>query len=296
MNVHRGDGIMKHKKISSKKRKNILILSVSILFLFSLGFISGASVSYKKSKTVAANNISSSPSNISNSTKSSSTESQKYMNKRESKVQTFNSKDLSNFNPYKSDGRKVVYLTFDDGPSSNNTPKILAVLKNYNVKATFFLIGENAEQNKKLVKEEAAKGHAIGNHTYSHNMRYIYSDPKVFISDIKKCDEVLKSILGSNYNSKLIRFPGGSFGRKLEPFREEAKKNGYRYVDWNDLTGDAEHNIVPVVNLISKVKQYANHDHLVILMHDAPEKVTTVQALPQIIEYFRSQGYSFDTL
>ncbi|PRR81169.1 hypothetical protein CLLU_32060 [Clostridium luticellarii] len=98
------------------------------------------------------------------------------------------------------------------------------------------------------------------------------------------------------YDLKLIRFPGGSFGKRLEPFRGEAKENGYRYVDWNDLTGDAEHNAVHVVNLVSKVKQYANHDHLVVLMHDAPAKVTTVQALPQIIEYFKSQGYSFETL
>ena len=127
-------------------------------------------------------------------------------------------------------------------------------------------------------------------------MRYIYSNPKIFISDVKRCDGILKSILGNNYNLKLIRFPGGSFGQKLQPFREEAKKNGYQYVDWNDLTGDAEHNGVPVEHLINKVKRYSNHDHLVVLMHDAPTKVTTVQALPQVIEYFKSQGYSFETL
>jgi peptidoglycan/xylan/chitin deacetylase (PgdA/CDA1 family) len=127
-------------------------------------------------------------------------------------------------------------------------------------------------------------------------MKYIYSNPKVFMSDVEKCEEILKSILGNNYDLKLVRFPGGSFGKRLEPFREEVKENGYQYVDWNDLTGDAEHNLVPVVNLVSKVKQYANHDHLVVLMHDAPAKTTTVQALPQIIAYFSSQGYSFDTL
>lgn len=263
-------------------QKNALIISISILFLFSLGFIYGAELSHKKSKTISANN--------------SSVESQKYMNKRESNVQNISLKDQNNFNPYRSDGRKVVYLTFDDGPSANNTPQILKILKKYNVKATFFLIGKNAERNKSLVKEEAAGGNIIGNHTYSHDMRYIYSNPKIFISDVKRCDGILKSILGNNYNLKLIRFPGGSFGQKLQPFREEAKKNGYQYVDWNDLTGDAEHNGVPVEHLINKVKRYSNHDHLVVLMHDAPTKVTTVQALPQVIEYFKSQGYSFETL
>ncbi|HBC98036.1 MAG TPA: polysaccharide deacetylase [Clostridium sp.] len=265
-----------------KYKKNALIISISILFLFSLGFIYGAELSHKKSKTISANN--------------SSVESQKYMNKRESNVQNISLKDQNNFNPYRSDGRKVVYLTFDDGPSANNTPQILKILKKYNVKATFFLIGKNAERNKSLVKEEAAGGNIIGNHTYSHDMRYIYSNPKIFISDVKRCDGILKSILGNNYNLKLIRFPGGSFGQKLQPFREEAKKNGYQYVDWNDLTGDAEHNGVPVEHLINKVKRYSNHDHLVVLMHDAPTKVTTVQALPQVIEYFKSQGYSFETL
>lgn len=255
----------------------MIVIGASILLLFCLGFIVGGKMVYKKSKNVVPNN--------------NSAKSKNYMNKRESTAQTNKPNNLNQFNPYKSDGRKVVYLTFDDGPSANNTPKILDILKQYNVKATFFLIGKNAEKNKELVKEEVTEGNMVGNHTYSHNMNYIYSDPKVFMSDVDRCEETLKSILGNNYDLKLVRFPGGSFGKKLEPFREEAKRNGYRYVDWNDLTGDAERNGVPVSHLIGEVKKYANHDHLVVLMHDAAEKVTTVQALPQVIEYFRSQGY-----
>jgi len=127
-------------------------------------------------------------------------------------------------------------------------------------------------------------------------MSYIYSDPRIFMSDVEKCEEILKSILGDNYDSKLIRFPGGSFGEKLKPFRAEAKKDGYQYIDWNDLTGDAEYNNVPVQNLLSNIKKYAIYSHIVVLMHDAPTKVTTIQALPQIIEYFKSRGYLFATL
>ncbi|MHC6179059.1 polysaccharide deacetylase family protein [Clostridium sp. JNZ X4-2] len=268
--------MVKHNK------KNIIIITVSIIFLFSIGFISGAQISVKESKVIGSN--------------SQTTKPQNHMNKRENKVPPINSKDLNAFNPYKSDGKKVVYLTFDDGPSANNTPKILNILKESNVKATFFLIGRNAEQNKKLVKEEVAEGNVVGNHTYSHDMNYIYSDPKIFIKDVDKCDEILKSILGNNYNLKLVRFPGGSFGKKLEPFRQELEKGGYHYVDWNDLNGDAEYSRVPVDKLVSNVKRYANYDHLIVLMHDAPAKVTTVQALPQIIEYFKSRGYSFETL
>ncbi|MFL0198379.1 polysaccharide deacetylase family protein [Clostridium sp. WILCCON 0269] len=268
-------------KIYKIPKRSTLIIGVLLLFLYLIGFIIGEEICSRQLLWTKTDN---------------NKKIEKYVNKRESKVQAVNTKDLIEFNPYKSDGRKVVYLTFDDGPSANNTPKILQILKNFNIKATFFLIGQNAEKNKDIVKEEASEGNVVENHTYSHNMSYIYSDPKVFISDVNKCNEVLKSILGSNYNSKLIRFPGGSFGKKLEPFREEAKRDGYRYVDWNDLTGDAEYNRVPVDKLVSNVERYANQEHLVVLMHDAPAKVTTVQALPEVIEYFKAKGYIFETL
>ncbi|MFL0197397.1 polysaccharide deacetylase family protein [Clostridium sp. WILCCON 0269] len=271
---------MKKYKITKKSKKNKLIIVVALLFLCLIGLIAMKKVPNKESNRIKTNDK----------------KAEKYMNQRENKAQTGTTKDLGEFNPYKSDGKKVVYLTFDDGPSTNNTPKILKILKNYNIQATFFLIGQNAEKNKDIVKEEAAEGNSVENHTYSHNMNYIYSNPKVFINDVNKCNGVLKSILGNNYNSKLIRFPGGSFGRKLKPFREEAESNGYRYIDWNDLTGDADYNGVPTAKLVSTVKRYANQNHLVVLMHDASTKATTVQALPQVIEYFKSQGYMFETL
>jgi peptidoglycan/xylan/chitin deacetylase (PgdA/CDA1 family) len=172
----------------------------------------------------------------------------------------------------------------------------LDILKQNNIKATFFVIGQCAKQNPDILRRELAEGHVIGNHTYSHNMKYIYSNPSVFISDLDKGDKVIKSIIGDDYNLKLIRFPGGSFGQRLAPFREAAVNDGYHYVDWNDLNGDAEHNNVPVSSLINEVKKYTTQEHVVVLMHDAPAKTTTVQALPQIIEYLKSKGYTFETL
>ena len=148
-----------------------------------------------------------------------------------------------------------------------------------------------------LVKKEFADGQSIGNHTYSHNYKYIYSNTNTFIRDVNKCDTVLKSILGSNFNSKLVRFPGGSFGKKLKPFREALKSDGYNYIDWNDLTGDADGQNIPVYKLLNNLKKYTKgKEHVVILMHDASTKATTVQALPQVIEYLKSQKYSFKTL
>lgn len=279
------------KKNKERQRRNLLLSTISLLILFSLGFFIGGKISYKKNIVVNAAN---SKSNVND--KDQKKLDQEAMNKRESNVNPNNTKDNGAFDPYKSDGKKVVYLTFDDGPSTNNTPKILDTLKKYDIKATFFVIGQSAEQNKDLVKREISEGHVVANHTYSHDMNYIYSNPKFLINDLDKGNSVLKGIIGEKYNLKLIRFPGGSFGKKLEPFREGVKKAGYHYVDWNDLTGDAEHNNVPVINLVSEVKKYADQEHLVVLMHDAPAKTTTVQALPEVIEYFKSKGYTFQTL
>lgn len=280
------------RKNKQRRKRNAILAALSILILFSVGFFVGGKISHKKSVVVSA----------ANSTEKSGQKksAEDTMAKRESKVNDENKNknkgDGSTFDPYKADGKKVAYLTFDDGPSTNNTPKILDILKKYDVKATFFVIGENAEKNSELIKREVAEGHVIGNHTYSHNMKYIYSSTNNFVSDLDKGDKTLKSIIGNDYNLKLSRFPGGSFGQRLAPYREAAKKSGYHYVDWNDLNGDAEHSNVPVSALMNELQKYTTQDHVVILMHDAPAKVTTVQALPQAIEFLKSKGYTFETL
>jgi Predicted xylanase/chitin deacetylase len=280
------------KKNKQRKRRNFVITVGSLLILFTFGFYLGGRISNKKSVVVSAAN--STADNTEKGGQKKSTEDS--MNKRESNIINNNKSEGDNFDPYKADGRKVAYLTFDDGPSINNTPKILDMLKQNNIKATFFVIGENAEKNSDLIKREVAEGHVIGNHTYSHNMKHIYADTNNFVSDLDKNDKLLKSIIGNDYNLKLIRFPGGSFGQKLAPYRDAAKKAGYHYIDWNDLNGDAEHNNVPVNSLMSELEKYTTQDHVVILMHDAPAKVTTEQALPQAIEFLKSKGYTFETL
>jgi peptidoglycan/xylan/chitin deacetylase (PgdA/CDA1 family) len=118
-------------------------------------------------------------------------------------------------------GKKIAFLTFDDGPSTSVTPIILDTLKQYNIKATFFLLGENVEKNEKskeLVKREFNEGHAIGNHTYSHNRgRLLFPNNKVnvpvFMDDVNKNDKALKNILGNGFNTRLLRLPGGYMSR-----------------------------------------------------------------------------------
>mgnify|MGYP000855195497 CR=1 FL=1 len=192
---------------------------------------------------------------------------------------------------------KVAYLTFDDGPTVNNTPQILDILDRYNVKATFFMIGYLAERSPKIVSRIYTDGHAIGNHTYSHNYKYVYSNNDNFISDINKCESTLKNILGDDFETKIVRFPGGSFGNKKESFKTILKENGYVYVDWNALNGDAEGRNIPTDRLVQRLKNTTKgKNKAIILMHDAAAKKNTVEALPQIIEYLIKEGYEFKTV
>ena len=223
------------------------------------------------------------------------------MNNREGKVNSIPGSEIKStqgmFNPYKENGKKIAYLTFDDGPSKKNTPLILSILKKYKINATFFVIGNLATENRDLVKTEYLDGNSIGNHTYSHVYNHVYSSTQAFKEEINKTESLLKSILGSSYKTKLIRFPGGSFGLKLKPFRDVIVKDGYNYVDWNALDGDAEGTNISAPNLLMRLKQtVGTQQHVVILMHDTSAKNTTVQILPKIIEYLNTQGYSFSTL
>ena len=199
---------------------------------------------------------------------------------------------------YVKDGKKIAFLTFDDGPSSDNTLKILDVLRFYKIKATFFIIGSAAEKNREILKAIVNDGHTIGNHTYSHDYKKIYSNVPAFISEIKKTDSIFKDILGSSFSTRLVRFPGGAFQAPgMKPFIKELNNEGYVNIDWNTINGDGEGNNIPADKLVKNVKNTAlNQSHLVILMHDSSTKQTSVQALPQIIEYLEAEGYEFATL
>ncbi|OPJ56250.1 polysaccharide deacetylase family protein [Alkalithermobacter paradoxus] len=196
---------------------------------------------------------------------------------------------------YKKDGQKIAYLTFDDGPSINITTEILDILKENEIKATFFVVGENAQKNSDIIKRMYEEGHDIGNHTYSHNFRDIYKNPQNFISSIKKCDEIIKSILGETYDFNVIRFPGGSSGKDLKDFKIELNNSGYSYVDWNCLNGDSERENETVEQLVERFKETSKgKEKLVILMHDNSSKINTPESLKKIIKYLKESGYTFE--
>ncbi len=192
---------------------------------------------------------------------------------------------------------KRAYLTFDDG-TSENTVKILDILKQYHVKATFFVTGSCDES---LLKRMQSEGHIIGNHTNSHKYEVLYSSSDAFWADFNKEQQYLESILGTT--SPFMRFPGGSnnsIGMKngvMGNITTQAKQNGYIYVDWNVDSGDARGNNIPKDTIVSNVLNATNgKNEVVILMHQTKPKQTTAEALPEIIEGLQSQGYEIRPL
>lgn len=197
----------------------------------------------------------------------------------------------------RNNNQKIAYLTFDDGPSKKSTPAILDILSEYNIKATFFVVGNMVDTYPDIVKRTYEEGHKIGNHSYSHNYKYLYQNPKNFMNDIYKTEKSLKNILGKNFQTKAIRFPGGSFDRYKASTRKVAADAGYNSYDWNALNGDAEGPKRTKAQLVNRVKETTkNKNEVIILMHDTDAKDTTVQSLKEVIDYLISEGYEFDTL
>lgn len=204
---------------------------------------------------------------------------------------------FSIYPPKKDD--KVIYLTFDDGPSPNVTPKVLDILKKYRIKATFFVVGHQAEKYPDILKRMGEEGHAIANHTYSHNYDLLYSSPETLLDEISKTRDIIVSSAGESAYAGVLRFPGGAFKGQKEDFKEVLAQNQIPYCNWNCLNGDSEYASPIASDLISRAKRSADKvsgTSLVMLMHDAGAKKATADALPDIIDYFKSKGYRFDTI
>lgn len=192
---------------------------------------------------------------------------------------------------------KKVYLTFDDGPSAR-TPEILDILKKYNVKATFFVLGSNVEARPELVKRAYEEGHFIAIHGYSHKYSQVYSSPQAVLDEYNQTLEAVRKAIGvPNYNPYLFRFPGGSSGGPYDDVKRQAiellKQNGITHTNWNCLSGDAAGSTTVEAMWNEFNQTAAGDDNLVVLMHDAGDKKVTVEFVPQLIEKYQSEGYEF---
>lgn len=195
----------------------------------------------------------------------------------------------------------VVYLTFDDGPSNNITPQILDILKENNVKATFFVLdyGQNTEH---LIKRIVEEGHSIAIHGGSHDYAVVYSSADSYLNGLDYMKEKIKNTTG--VETRTIRFPGGSSNTVSRKYCEgvmstlvsETLKRGYRYFDWNVASGDSggvKTSEGVYNNVIQGLKNTRSN---VVLMHDFSGNQKTVDALPGIIDFAKANGYTFDRI
>lgn len=197
----------------------------------------------------------------------------------------------------------AIYLTFDDGPNLGTTNRILDILKEEGVKATFFVTANGPDE---LVKREFDEGHSIALHTASHNYSYIYKSEENYFEDLKRVSDRVKRITG--YETKLIRFPGGSNNTVSKHYNQgimtrltsQVLEKGYRYYDWNVDASDAwqcaKQNVVNKKQCVYRnvVNNLYKNRANIVLMHDVKEH--TVEALKDIIHYGKENNYTFEVI
>ena len=177
---------------------------------------------------------------------------------------------------------KTIHLTFDDGPVPETTPALLDLLKSYNAKATFFLIGKNVEKNIDLYNRIRNEGHAVGNHTYSHVSGWRLGFD-AYVNDIKLASKFI--------DSKLFRPPYG----KITPKQLKYLKQHYKLVFWDVLSYDFSQKISSQKVLIKVLSGYK--DGSIIVFHDSQKALKNVKyVLPKILEHFNNLGYKFSVI
>lgn len=182
----------------------------------------------------------------------------------------------------KSRADKTLYLTFDDGPIPEITPWILDVLAQYNIKATFFCVGENISKHPYIYQRLVDEGHRIGNHTYNHLKGWDQED-NYYVENVYKCHALTQS--------NLFRPP---YARAKKSQLKKLKKD-FQFIYWDVLSGDFDLELTPK-KCFQNVINYTKNGSIIVF-HDNIKAIPRVQyALPKVIDYFLEKGYSFATL
>ncbi len=203
------------------------------------------------------------------------------------------------------DNTKLIYLTFDDGPGKY-TERVIEILSEYDVTATFFMVGRFMRNNPDKVRTVHAAGHLIGCHSVSHDYRAIYEDAERITEDILEWEDIYLEIIGEEITERLYRFPGGSTCSAIEEdgfseLHEAVTELGYRSFDWtcanNDLwLGDKSEDESMEEYMKRSIEESLKRggSPKILLLHESVE--ATVEMLPWIIEYIRDEGYEFTPL
>lgn len=177
---------------------------------------------------------------------------------------------------------KCVYLTFDDGPTPQVTPWVLDVLAKYNIKATFFCVGDNVARYRSIFEQVRAAGHHVGNHTMNHISAFAY-EPRAYLANVEKANVLIQS--------QLFRPPHGW----LQWGQARLLQRKYRIVMWDLVTRDYSSRLSPT-DVVNNVKKYARNGSI-ITFHDQPKSWHNIEkALPESIEWLTKEGYSFNLL
>lgn len=186
-----------------------------------------------------------------------------------------------------SQSQKVIALTFDDGPWPETTAQVLDILKQNNIKGTFFVVGQNVKNYPDLLRRVVAEGHAIGNHTWHH--WYHFMNPKVAAYEIDNTNNLIYNVTGVKTN--LFRPPGGMMHNGLVA---HARNQKYAVIMWS--SDSIDYSLPGVPKLVNNVFRQAKPGGIVLLHDGGGNRSQTVEALPEIISRFRNQGYSFVTV
>jgi len=186
---------------------------------------------------------------------------------------------------------KIIYLTFDDGPSIM-TDKVLDILKENDVTATFFIIGNQIKGQEAVVKRIFNEGHSIGLHTYTHTYKNIYPSRKGFISEMLKSQNEINDLVGIKPTT--IRFPSGSRNHLTKPFLDQLHTYNFKVYDWNACMSDGVNCKTPIDKLYRDATRTKDTEHpIILLMHCDYMHKNTCIALPRVIKYYKNNGYEF---
>lgn len=189
--------------------------------------------------------------------------------------------------------RRVIYLTFDDGPKKD-TPELLAVLDELDVPATFFFMGLSVRAFPEYAKMVVDAGYAVGCHSMSHSYKRLKSGTDYVGRDIERFTETMRELCDPDFTTNLYRFPGGSssYNARTKAF---VRDQGYAWFDWNVMTGDAQYTFKSDAKMLDyTLGQVRDQDVIILLMHEAKER--TRRILPELVAYFRENGYEFRAL